>query len=78
MSRQLTTWYFSEKGGLMLTSHNRDLYFALQDLVEAVGSKPEWQAKRIRKPKEAFQAVVGQERLNLRRCSRAERPAQQG
>ncbi len=65
MSQQLTTWYFSEKGGLMLTSHNRDLYFALQDLVEAVGSKPEWRAERIRKPKKAFQAVVGKERLNL-------------
>ena len=63
MSRQLTTWYFSEKGGLMLTSHNRDLYFALQDLVEAVGSKPDWQADRIGKPKDAFQAIVA--RLGL-------------
>ena len=60
---QFTDWYFSEKGGLMLTSHNRDLYFALQDLVEAVGSKPDWQAKRIGKPKDAFQALVGENRL---------------
>ena len=60
---QFTDWYFSEKGGLMLTSHNRDLYFALQDLVEAVGSKPDWQADRIGKPKEAFQAIVA--RLGL-------------
>jgi hypothetical protein len=63
LSLQFTDWYFSEKGGLMLTSHNRDLYFALQDLVEAVGSKPDWQAKRIGKPKDAFQAVVGENRL---------------
>ena len=63
LSLQFTDWYFSEKGGLMLTSHNRDLYFALQDLVEAVGSKPDWQANRIGKPKDAFQAVV--ERLGL-------------
>ena len=59
---QFTDWYFSEKGGLMLTSHNRDLYFALQDLVEAVGSKPDWQAKRIGKTKDAFQALVGERR----------------
>jgi hypothetical protein len=63
LSSQLTGWYFSAKGGLMLTSHNRDLYFALQDLVQAVGSKPDWQAKRIGKPKDAFQAVA--KRLDL-------------
>ena len=63
LSLQFTGWYFSEKGGLMLTSHNRDLYFALQDLVEAVGSKPDWQADRIGKPKDAFQAIVA--RLGL-------------
>ena len=65
LSLQFTDWYFSEKGGLMLTSHNRDLYFALQDLVEVVGSKPDWQAKRIDKPKDAFRAVVGENRLRL-------------
>jgi hypothetical protein len=63
LSSQFTDWYFSEKGGLMLTSHNRDMYFALQDLVEAVGSKPDWQATRIGKPKDAFQAVVEENRL---------------
>ena len=63
LSLQFTDWYFSEKGGLMLTSHNRDLYFALQDLVEAVSSKPDWQAKRIGKPKDAFQTLVAENRL---------------
>jgi hypothetical protein len=29
MSKKLSDWYFSETGGLMLTKHNRDLYFAL-------------------------------------------------
>jgi hypothetical protein len=65
MSKQLTCWYFSEKGGLMLTSHNRDLYFALQDLVDAVGRRPAWRAERIHDPKDTFLAVVGETRLDL-------------
>ena len=65
MSKELSGWYFSEKGGLMLTTHNRDLYFALQRLLHAVSAKPEWQAERIDKPKDVFRAVVGEGRLNL-------------
>jgi hypothetical protein len=65
MSTALSGWYFSEKGGLMLTTHNRDLYFALQRLLRAVGAKPDWQAVRIDTPKDVFRAVIGKERLNL-------------
>ena len=39
MSKELSGWYFSEKGGLMLTTRNRDLYFALQRLLHAVGTE---------------------------------------
>ena len=78
MSKELTAWYFSDKGGLMLTSHNRDLYFALQDLVDLVGSKPDWQAERVREPKVAFEAVVGEERLDLAARTGADRVSRQG
>jgi hypothetical protein len=46
MSKCLSGWYFSEKGGLMLTPHNRSLYFALQDLVSSVASQSGWKAER--------------------------------
>lgn len=65
MSNELSNWYFSEKGGLLLTTHNRDLYFALQRLLRAVSAKPDWQARRIDKPKDVFRAVIGVGRLNL-------------
>jgi hypothetical protein len=58
MSTKLSDWYFSETGGLMLTRHNRDLYFALQDLVSAVAEKPEWQAERIRRPRPLFEGIL--------------------
>jgi hypothetical protein len=65
LSKELSDWYFSEKGGLMLTTHNRDLYFALQRLLRAVSTKPDWQAERIDQQKDVFRAVVGERRLNL-------------
>jgi hypothetical protein len=49
----------------MLTTHNRDLYFALQRLLRAVSAKADWQAERIDKPKDVFRAVLGEGRLNL-------------
>jgi hypothetical protein len=58
MSKELSDWYFSETGGLMLTSHNRDLYFALQDLVSAVANQPGWEAQRTREPRVMFLAVL--------------------
>jgi hypothetical protein len=58
MSRKLSDWYFSETGGLMLTSHNRELYFAFQDLVSAVADQPGWQAERTREPRTLFLAIL--------------------
>jgi hypothetical protein len=63
LSKKLSDWYFSETGGLLLTSHNRDLYFALQDLVSAVGSHADWEAVRIREPRTTFMAVLGRREL---------------
>jgi hypothetical protein len=59
MSKNLSDWYFSEDGGLMLTSHNRDLYFALQDLLDGVAhADNDWEAERIPALKETFTAVL--------------------
>jgi hypothetical protein len=67
MSKKLSDWYFSDDGGLMLTSHNRDLYFALQDLVSGVAKAGmEWEAERILDPRETFKAVL--ERRGLTRA----------
>lgn len=46
LQRELSNWYFSDKGGLFLTRQVRDFYFALQDLLRAVGEKPDWRAER--------------------------------
>lgn len=59
LSSNLSNWYFSADGGLMLTSHNRDLYFALQDLVSAVADeKSDWRAKRTSDPRPRFEEVL--------------------
>jgi hypothetical protein len=47
MLRSLSDWYFSASGGLMLTTHNRDLYFALQDLLWTTSkADQDWSAER--------------------------------
>jgi hypothetical protein len=47
LSRCLSDWYFSENGGLLLTPHVRDFYFALQDLLQATSNvKYEWKTDR--------------------------------
>jgi hypothetical protein len=65
LSTQLSDWYFSADGGLMLTSHSRELYFALQGLVRGVTSAntPDWEAERPPKPEETFKAVLKQKKL---------------
>lgn len=63
LSKALSTWYFSAKGGLMLTSHNRELYFALQDLVSSVADQPGWEGERTRDPRRSFLAVLDREEL---------------
>jgi hypothetical protein len=68
MSKNLSGWYFSESGGLMLTSHNRDLYFALQDLVSAVADQPGWEGERMREPRAPFLAVLDRRTLTAARA----------
>ena len=46
LSDDLSTWYCSDAGGLMLTEHARDLYFAFQDLLRRIGALPDWEAAR--------------------------------
>jgi hypothetical protein len=59
LSTALSDWYFSAKGGLMLTRHNRDLYFALQDLVSGVAAlEPDWEAERVPRPRQVFEALL--------------------
>lgn len=68
MSKNLIGWYFSEQGGLMLTSHNRDLYFALQDLVSAVADQPDWKGERMREPRAPFLTVLDRRELTAARA----------
>jgi hypothetical protein len=42
----------------MLTSHIRQLYFTLQDLVKAVAAEPDWKAERMRDPASTFEVLV--------------------
>jgi hypothetical protein len=71
MSKKLSDWYFSANGGLMLTSHNRDLYFALQDLVRAVANKEtDWEAKRTTDPETTFEHVLQQRDLRAAQALR--------
>jgi hypothetical protein len=58
LSKKLSDWYFSGTGGLMLTRHNRDLYFALQDLVSAVAIGDDWDAERSAEPKARFEDLL--------------------
>jgi hypothetical protein len=48
LSDSLSDWYFSDCGGMLMTSHVREFYFALQDLVRSVGSvADDWQSQRV-------------------------------
>jgi hypothetical protein len=63
MSKKLSNWYFSETGGLMLTKHNRDLYFALQDLVSIVGRGDYWETERTDETKTRFENLLRRNHL---------------
>jgi hypothetical protein len=59
LSNDLSDWYFSEQGGLLLTRHVRDFYFALQDLLRGVAAVPDWHAERSADdPETTFEAVL--------------------
>jgi hypothetical protein len=65
LSAKLSDWYFSDTGGLLLTREARPFYFALQDLLRAVGTTAsDWQAVRTSDDQgPRLRAVL--ERLNL-------------
>jgi hypothetical protein len=64
LSKELSDWYFSANGGLMLTSHSRELYFALQGLVKGVAGKyPDWDVVRKPEPEKTFKAVLERKKL---------------
>jgi hypothetical protein len=47
LSTELSDWYFSAAGGLLLTRQARDFYFALQDLLRTTADFPEeWSVDR--------------------------------
>jgi hypothetical protein len=63
LSAELSDWYFNEDGGLLLTRHVRDFYFALQDLLRSAGAQ-EWRAERSPEaPREMFTGLLAREGL---------------
>jgi hypothetical protein len=65
LSIELSNWYFSECGGLLLTPQARDFYFALQDLLRSTSELPEdWTVDRAgvseSDPMIAFREVLKQ------------------
>ena len=62
LTKQLSDWYFSEAGGLMLTQHVRDFYFSLQDLLRTVATASEWKAERVTvEPRDVFRTLLERE-----------------
>lgn len=63
LSRDLSDWYFSDAGGLLLTGAVRDFYFAFQDLLRLVAAKDDWRAERSTMPaKDIFVQVLKDEK----------------
>jgi hypothetical protein len=61
---ELSDWYFSPSGGLLLSRQVRDFYFTLQELLRAVGKKPDWRAERSsEKLRNVFLRVLEREGL---------------
>jgi len=58
-SESLSKWYFSDNGGLFLSTRARDFYFSLQDLLRAVGRLPGWCCdERLAPPQEVFSELL--------------------
>lgn len=61
LSENLSNWYFSQDGGLLLTPQTRDFYFALQDLLRvAATSAVSWTASRSDAHEWDLKEVFGQ------------------
>ena len=41
LCEDLSTWYFSETGGLFLTDRARDFYFPLQSFLQSIANMPD-------------------------------------
>ena len=69
LSCRLTNWYFSDLGGLFLTTHVREFYFALQDLLRTVADSPfDWGCERpLTGHKKMFAELL--ESRNLKRAA---------
>lgn len=65
LSDRLSEWYFSECGGMLMTSHVREFYFAMQDLARSIGDASEdWQCHRHSGDyKDEFEKIL--KRMNL-------------
>jgi hypothetical protein len=64
LQRELSDWYFSDTGGLLLTRQVRDFYFTLQELLRAVGKISDWRADRpTEKTEDIFLRVLEREHL---------------
>jgi hypothetical protein len=67
MSKEFSDWYFSPNGGLMLTTFNRYLYFALQGLLARVceETEEEWTADRgDGQEEDIFKKLLNQKELD--------------
>ncbi len=66
LSSRLSDWYFSPKGGLLLTEHVREFYFALQDLLQAAVRYPDAPVDRppSGEPRERLLAIVRADHLD--------------
>ena len=67
MVRELSTsysdWYYSEEGGLMLTTPTHELYFTLQCLLRSLGDGADWTGERVNNPRDLFLALLDERSL---------------
>lgn len=71
LSKELSDWYFSANGGIMLTTLGRELYFALQKLLRLVSTTEEdWSAEGGNGPevRRLFKDLLEQKRLTNARA----------
>jgi hypothetical protein len=68
LSEKLSDWYFAECGGMFLTPHARDFYFALQDFLRAVTKAVDWECRRSDgDQKKRFENII--HRMNLKNAA---------
>jgi hypothetical protein len=70
LSKDLSDWYFSALGGMYMTPHVREYYFALQDLLAAAARFPDWTATRT-----AGQEAKGSSKSSMSGSWRKRRPS---